>query len=182
MQVPGAREVAVEFFTMSKSYNMAGWRIGYMVGNRDLVSALARIKSYHDYGTFTPIQVAAIAALEGPQDCIEEIRREYQRRRDVLVRGLHEAGWMVTVPRASMYVWAEIPPPYRTMGSLEFAKKVLAEAKVAVSPGIGFGDYGDSHVRFAMIENEHRTRQAIRGIKDMFRKDGLITPRERAAA
>jgi alanine-synthesizing transaminase len=174
MQVPGAREVAVEFFTMSKSYNMAGWRIGFMVGNRDLVAALARIKSYHDYGTFTPVQVAAIAALEGPQDCVEQIRREYQRRRDVLVKGLHEAGWMVEVPKASMYIWAEIPPPYRAMGSLEFAKKVLEQAKVAVSPGIGFGDYGDDHVRFALIENEHRTRQAIRGIKEMFRKDGLL--------
>ena len=174
MQVPGAREVAVEFFTMSKSYNMAGWRIGFMVGNRDLVAALARIKSYHDYGSFTPVQVAAIAALEGPQDCIEQIRREYQKRRDVLVKGLHEAGWMVEVPKASMYIWAEIPPAYKAMGSLEFAKKVLEQAKVAVSPGIGFGDYGDDHVRFALIENEHRTRQAIRGIKEMFRKDGLL--------
>lgn len=178
MQVPGARDVAVEFFTMSKSYNMAGWRIGFMVGNRDLVSALSRIKSYHDYGTFTPIQVAAIAALEGPQDCVEAIRREYQRRRDVLVRGLHEAGWIVEVPKASMYVWAEIPPAYRTMGSLEFAKKVLAEAKVAISPGIGFGDYGDNHVRFALIENEHRIRQAVRGIKEMFRG---VTLRKAAA-
>jgi alanine-synthesizing transaminase len=174
MQVPGAREVAVEFFTMSKSYNMAGWRIGFMVGNRELVSALARIKSYHDYGSFTPVQVAAIAALEGPQDCVEEVRREYQKRRDVLVKGLHEAGWMVEVPKASMYIWAEIPPAYKAMGSLEFAKKVLEQAKVAVSPGIGFGDYGDDHVRFALIENEHRTRQAIRGIKEMFRKDGLL--------
>ena len=183
MQVPGARDVAVEFFTMSKSYNMAGWRIGFMVGNKDLVAALGRIKSYHDYGTFTPIQVASIAALEGPQDCVEEIRREYQRRRDVLARGLHEAGWMVDIPRASMYIWAEIPEPYRSMGSLEFSKKVLAEAKVAISPGIGFGDYGDSHVRFAMIENEHRIRQAVRGIKEMFRKDGLVAPRtEKAAA
>src|SRR5512135_95642 len=183
MQVPGARDVAVEFFTMSKSYNMAGWRIGFMVGNKDLVAALGRIKSYHDYGTFTPIQVASIAALEGPQDCVEEIRREYQRRRDVLARGLHELGWMVTNPRASMYIWAEIPEPYRAMGSLEFAKKVLAEAKVAISPGIGFGDYGDNHVRFAMIENEHRIRQAVRGIKEMFRKDGLVAPRtEKAAA
>jgi alanine-synthesizing transaminase len=184
MQVPGARDVAVEFFTMSKSYNMAGWRIGYMVGNKDLVSALARIKSYHDYGTFTPIQVASIAALEGPQECVEEIRAEYQRRRDVLVRGLHEAGWMVDIPKASMYIWAAIPEPYQAMGSLEFAKKVLADAKVAVSPGIGFGDYGDSHVRFALIENEHRIRQAVRGIKDMFRKDGLLAPRspEKAAA
>jgi len=174
MQVPGAREVAVEFFTMSKSYNMAGWRIGFMVGNKDLVSALARIKSYHDYGTFTPIQVAAIAALEGPQDCVEEVRREYQRRRDVLARGLHEAGWMVEVPRASMYIWAEIPGPYKALGSLELAKKLLAQAKVAVSPGIGFGDYGDGHVRFALIENEQRIRQAVRGIKEMFKRDGLM--------
>ncbi|MFN7778368.1 MAG: alanine transaminase, partial [Betaproteobacteria bacterium] len=184
MQVPGARDVAVEFFTMSKSYSMAGWRIGYMVGNKDLVYALARIKSYHDYGTFTPIQVASIAALEGPQDCVEEVRREYQKRRDVLARGLHEAGWMVEVPRASMYIWAEIPEPYKAAGSLEFAKRLLAEAKVAVSPGIGFGDYGDDHVRFALIENEQRTRQAVRGIKDMFRRDGLMPVRavEKAAA
>jgi alanine-synthesizing transaminase len=174
MQVPGAREVAVEFFTMSKSYNMAGWRIGFMVGNKDLVNALSRIKSYHDYGTFTPIQVASIAALDGPQDCVEEIRLQYQKRRDVLAKGLHEAGWMVEVPRASMYIWAEIPEPYRALGSLEFAKRLLADAKVAVSPGIGFGDYGDGHVRFALIENEQRTRQAVRGIKEMFRKDGLM--------
>ena len=178
MQVAGAREVAVEFFTMSKSYNMAGWRIGFMVGNKDLVSALSRIKSYHDYGTFTPIQVASIAALEGPQECVEGIRREYQRRRDVLVRGLHEAGWMVEIPKASMYIWAEIPPPYQSMGSLEFAKKVLADAKVAISPGIGFGDYGDNHVRFALIENEHRIRQAVRGIKEMLR--GVTMPKAAA--
>jgi alanine-synthesizing transaminase len=174
MQVPGARDVAVEFFTMSKSYNMAGWRIGFMVGNRDMVKALARIKSYHDYGTFTPIQVASIVALEGPQDCVAETRLRYQKRRDVLVKGLHEAGWMVEMPRATMYVWAEIPEAYRPRGSLEFAKKLLADAKVAVSPGIGFGDYGDTHVRFALIENENRTRQAIRGIKEMLRKDGLL--------
>ena len=174
MQVPGARDVAVEFFTMSKSYNMAGWRIGFMVGNRDMVKALARIKSYHDYGTFTPIQVASIVALEGPQDCVAETRLRYQKRRDVLVKGLHEAGWMVELPRATMYVWAEIPAAYRPLGSLEFAKKLLADAKVAVSPGIGFGDYGDTHVRFALIENENRTRQAIRGIKEMLRKDGLL--------
>jgi alanine-synthesizing transaminase len=179
MQVPGARDVAVEFFTMSKSYNMAGWRVGFMVGNKDLVNALARIKSYHDYGTFTPIQVASIAALDGPQDDVIEIRNTYQSRRDVLARGLHEAGWMVEIPRASMYIWAEIPEPYRAAGSLEFAKRLLAEAKVAVSPGIGFGDYGDGHVRFALIENEQRIRQAVRGIKEMFRKDGLIA---RAAA
>jgi alanine-synthesizing transaminase len=174
MEVPGAREVAVEFFTMSKSYNMAGWRIGFMVGNRGLVSALARIKSYHDYGTFTPIQVASIAALDGPQDCVDEVRATYQRRRDVLAKGLHEAGWMVEVPRASMYIWAEVPEPYRAQGSLEFSKRLLTEAKVAVSPGIGFGEYGDAHVRFALIENEQRTRQAVRGIKEMFRKDGML--------
>jgi alanine-synthesizing transaminase len=174
MQVPDARDVAVEFFTMSKSYNMAGWRIGFMVGNRELVYALSRIKGYHDYGTFTPIQVAAIAALEGPQDCVTEITQRYERRRDVLVKGLHEAGWVVEVPKASMYVWAKIPDAYKALGSLEFAKRMLAEAKVSVSPGIGFGAYGDSHVRFAMIENEARTRQAIRGIKQMFRADGLL--------
>ena len=173
MQVPGARDVAVEFFTMSKSYNMAGWRIGFMVGNRDLVYALSRIKGYHDYGTFTPLQVAAIAALEGPQDCVTGIVDRYQKRRDVLVKGLHEAGWDVDVPKASMYVWAKIPEPYAKLGSLEFAKHVLAKAKVSVSPGIGFGEYGDGHVRFAMIENEARTRQAIRGIKQMFREDGV---------
>src|SRR6188472_2904118 len=173
MQVPGARDVAVEFFTMSKSYNMAGWRVGFMVGNRDLVNALGRIKGYHDYGTFTPIQVAAIAALDGPQECVAEIAMKYQSRRDVLVKGLHEAGWMVDNPKASMYVWAKIPEAYRAMGSLEFAKKILSGAKVSVSPGIGFGEFGDQHVRFAMIENEARTRQAIRGIKQMFREDGV---------
>ena len=173
MQVPGARDVAVEFFTMSKSYNMAGWRIGFMVGNKELVYALSRIKGYHDYGTFTPIQVAAIAALEGPQDCVNAIAMNYQRRRDVLVKGMHEAGWPVDVPKASMYVWARIPDAYRALGSLEFTKKLLAQAKVSVSPGVGFGEFGDGYVRFAMIENENRTRQAVRGIKDMFRKDGL---------
>jgi len=173
MEVPGAKDVAVEFFTMSKSYNMAGWRVGFMVGNPDLVYALSRIKGYHDYGTFTPIQVASIAALEGPQECVTGICMNYQRRRDVLVKGLHEAGWMVDKPRATMYVWAKIPEAYAAMGSLEFAKKLLAEAKVSVSPGVGFGDFGDAYVRFAMIENESRTRQAVRGIKDMFRKDGM---------
>jgi len=174
MEVPGARDVAVEFFTMSKSYNMAGWRIGFMVGNRDLVAALARMKSYHDYGTFTPIQVAAIAALDGPQDCVEEVRQKYQKRRDVLANGLHEIGWMVDVPKASMYIWAKIPDHYRAMGSLDFAKKLLNEARVAVSPGVGFGEHGDDHVRFALIENEHRIRQAVRGIREMFRKDGVL--------
>ena len=173
MQVPGARDVAVEFFTMSKSYNMAGWRIGFMVGNKELVSALARIKGYHDYGTFTPIQVAAIAALDGPQECVKEIVAEYQLRRDVLHKGLAEAGWVTTKPKASMYIWAKIPEAYRAMGSLEFAKKLLAEAKVSVSPGIGFGEYGDDHVRFAMIENAERTRQAVRGIKTMLRGEAV---------
>ncbi|TDY35140.1 alanine transaminase [Janthinobacterium sp. 75] len=169
MQVPGARDVAVEFFTMSKSYNMAGWRIGFMVGNAELVSALARIKSYHDYGSFTPVQVAAIAALEGDQSCVTEICAQYQRRRDVLVKGLHEAGWMVEKPKASMYIWAHIPEVYRHLGSLEFAKLLLQKAKVSVSPGIGFGEYGDEYVRFALIENEARVRQALRGIKNMLR-------------
>jgi len=174
LQVPGARDIAVEFFTMSKSYNMAGWRVGYMVGNRELVTALARMKSYHDYGTFTPIQVASIVALEGPQDCVETVRRTYQGRRDVLCQGLKTIGWDAEVPKATMYVWARIPEPYRALGSLEFSKKLLADAKLAVSPGIGFGDHGDVHVRFALIENEARTRQALRGIKEMFRKDGLL--------
>jgi alanine-synthesizing transaminase len=174
MQVPGAKDVAVEFFTLSKSYNMAGWRVGFMVGNPDLVAALARIKSYHDYGTFTPIQIASIVALEGPQECVEQIRLTYQKRRDVLCGGLNGVGWQVQVPKATMYVWAPIPEAYRDMGSLEFAKKLLVDARVAVSPGIGFGQYGDDHVRFSMIENEARTRQAIRGIRDMFRKDGLL--------
>ncbi|MGK5076363.1 alanine transaminase [Janthinobacterium sp. ZB1P44] len=169
MQVPGARDVAVEFFTMSKSYNMAGWRIGFMVGNAELVAALARIKSYHDYGSFTPVQVAAIAALEGDQSCVTDICAQYQRRRDVLVKGLHEAGWMVEKPKASMYIWAHIPQAYRHLGSLEFAKLLLQKAKVSVSPGIGFGEYGDEYVRFALIENEARVRQALRGIKNMLR-------------
>jgi alanine-synthesizing transaminase len=174
LQVPGAKDVAVEFFTMSKSYNMAGWRIGFMVGNAEIVHALARIKSYHDYGTFTPIQVASIVALEGPQDCVADIAANYRRRRDVLARGLNEAGWTVEVPKATMYIWAKIPEPYLRMGSLDFAKKILADAKVAVSPGVGFGEFGDDHVRFALIENEARIRQADRGIKEMLRKDGLL--------
>jgi len=174
LQVPGAKDVAVEFFTLSKSYNMAGWRIGFMVGNAEIVHALARMKSYHDYGTFTPIQVASIVALEGPQDCVRDIAANYQKRRDVLARGLNEAGWNVDVPKATMYIWAKIPEPYLQMGSLEFAKKLLAEAKVAVSPGVGFGEFGDDHVRFALIENEARIRQAVRGVKEMLRKDGLL--------
>ncbi len=171
MEVPGAKEVAVEFFTLSKSYNMPGWRVGFMVGNPTLVAALARIKSYLDYGTFTPIQVAAITALEGPQECVKEISDMYCRRRDVLCEGLCAIGWLVEKPKATMFVWAPIPEQYKEMGSLEFSKKLLKEAKVAVSPGVGFGEYGDDHVRFGLIENEHRTRQALRGIRDMFRAD-----------
>ncbi|MGD8429228.1 MAG: alanine transaminase [Ectothiorhodospiraceae bacterium] len=172
LQVPGAKEVAVECFSLSKSYNMPGWRVGFVCGNDKLIAALARMKSYLDYGMFTPIQVAAIAALEGPQDCVEETREIYRRRRDVLCDGLNAAGWKVEKPRATMFVWAPIPEPYMEMGSLEFSKKLLADAKVAVSPGVGFGDWGDDHVRFGLIENQHRTRQAIRGIKQMLRKDG----------
>lgn len=178
LQVPGAMDVAVEFYSLSKSYNMPGWRVGFMCGNEVLVAALARMKSYLDYGMFTPIQVAAITALEGPQECVKEICDTYRIRRDVLCQGLNSIGWAVTPPKATMFVWAPIPAAYREMGSLEFSKKLLADAKVAVSPGIGFGSYGDDHVRFGLIENEHRTRQAIRGIKEMFRKDVLINPNE----
>ena len=177
MQVPGAKDVAVEFFTMSKSYNMAGWRIGFMVGNRELVGALTRIKSYHDYGTFTPIQVGAIEALNGPQECVEEVRKEYEHRRDVMVKGLHDLGWMVEKPKASMYIWAELPEFYKSMGSVEFSKRLLEKAKVAVSPGIGFGEYGEGFVRIALIENADRIRQALRGIRQRFKEDGLIQPK-----
>lgn len=171
LQVPGAKDIAVEFYSLSKSYNMPGWRVGFMVGNHELVSALARMKSYLDYGMFTPIQVAAIVALEQCDDEVEKIRDMYQVRRDVLCEGLNAAGWQVEKPKATMFVWAEIPDMYKEMGSLEFAKKLLQEAKVAVSPGIGFGEYGDDHVRFSLIENEQRTRQAVRGIREMFRRD-----------
>ncbi len=171
LQVPGAENIAVEFFSLSKSYNMPGWRVGFMCGNKSLVAALTRMKSYLDYGMFTPIQVAAIAALEGPQDCVQDTVNMYRSRRDVLCDGLNGAGWAVEKPRATMFVWAPIPEQYRAMGSLEFTKKMLQEAKVAVSPGIGFGEYGDGFVRFGLIENEHRTRQAVRGIRDMFRHD-----------
>ena len=174
MQVPGAKDIAVEFFSLSKSYNMPGWRVGFMVGNQELVSALARMKSYPDYGMFTPIQVAAIVALEQCDDEVERIRDMYQYRRDVLCEGLTAAGWPVEKPKATMFVWAEIPDMYKHLGSLEFAKKLLQEAKVAVSPGIGFGEYGDDHVRFSLIENEQRTRQAVRGIREMLRRDSSI--------
>jgi alanine-synthesizing transaminase len=174
MEVPGAKDVAVEFFTLSKSYNMPGWRVGFMVGNKTLVAALARIKSYFDYGTFTPIQVASILALEGPQECVAEICENYRSRRDVLVQGLHKLGWQVPLPKATMFVWAAIPEAYRSSNSLEFSTRLLKEAKVAVSPGIGFGEYGDGHVRFSLIENEERTRQALRGIRHMFQNDGIL--------
>jgi len=170
LQVPGAKDVAVEFFTLSKSYNMPGWRVGFMVGNPVLVAALARLKSYFDYGTFTPIQVASIQALEGPQECVADICETYRLRRNVLVEGLNKIGWEVALPKATMFVWAQIPEQYRKLGSLEFSKLLLTEAKTAVSPGIGFGDYGDNHVRFSLIENEERTRQALRGMKQMFAK------------
>ncbi|MCZ6828509.1 MAG: alanine transaminase [Gammaproteobacteria bacterium] len=173
LEVDGAKDVAVEFFTLSKSYNMPGWRVGFCVGNPELVGALARIKSYLDYGMFTPVQVAAIAALEGDQSCVEEIRQLYLSRRNVLCEGLNAANWPVEPPKATMFVWAQIPEFYCDMGSLEFSKKLLREAKVAVSPGIGFGEYGEGYVRFGLIENEHRTRQAIRNIKRMIRKDGF---------
>ena len=170
LQVPGAKDVAVESYTLSRTYNMPGWRVGFMSGNPTLVAALARMKSYLDYGMFTPIQVAAIAALDGPQECVAEVVATYESRRDVLCDGLNSIGWKVEKPKATMFVWAKIPEKYREMGSLEFTKKLLKEAKVAVSPGIGFGEYGDDHVRFGLIENEHRTRQAVRGIRDMFKK------------
>ena len=175
LQVDGAKEIAVEFFSLSKSYNMPGWRVGFAAGNSELIGALARIKSYLDYGTFTPIQVAAIAALEGDQTCVHEIRDMYQARRDVLCEGLNALGWPVEKPKATMFVWAKIPEQYREMGSLEFAKKLIRDANVAVSPGIGFGQYGDDHVRFALIENEHRTRQALRNIKRLFRVESTMT-------
>lgn len=173
-EVPGAKDVAVEFYSLSKTYNMPGWRVGFMCGNEKLVAALARMKSYHDYGMFTPIQVAAISALEGPQDCVQEICDMYRSRRDVLCEGLNSIGWEVEPPKATMFVWVPIPAAYKEMGSLEFTKKLLEEAKVAVSPGVGFGEYGDDHVRFSLIENEHRTRQAIRGLRAMFKKDNTL--------
>jgi alanine-synthesizing transaminase len=182
MEVPGARDVAVEFFTLSKSYNMPGWRVGFAVGNREMIAALTRLKSYFDYGMFAPVQVAAIAALNGPQECVGEIVETYRRRRDVLVDGLNRAGWPVEKPRATMFVWAPIPEPFRAMGSLEFAKYLLSEAKVAVSPGVGFGADGDGHVRFALIENEHRTRQALRGIRHALAKAEVPRPRRAASS
>jgi len=165
LEVPGARELGVEFFSLTKSYNMAGWRLGFACGNARMVQALARLKSYLDYGVFQPIQIAGIVALEGPQACVAQVVETYRRRRDVLVQGLARVGWPVERPRATMFVWAPIPEAFRGMGSLEFAKLLLAEAKVAVSPGIGFGESGEGFVRFALVENEQRIRQAVRGIK-----------------
>jgi alanine-synthesizing transaminase len=165
LAVPGAKAIAVEFTSMSKTYSMAGWRIGFAAGNERLIAALARVKSYLDYGAFTPIQVAAVAALNGPQDCVAQVRALYRDRRDVLIRGLAAAGWEVPAPAASMFAWAPIPERFRALGSLEFSKLLLERAKVAVSPGVGFGEHGDGHVRIALVENTHRIRQACRAIR-----------------
>ncbi|HSB35017.1 MAG TPA: alanine transaminase [Nitrospirota bacterium] len=170
LQAKGAKDVGVEFFSLTKSYNMAGWRVGFCCGNKDVVGALIKIKSYLDYGMFQPIQIASIIALNGPQECVSEITEMYRCRRDVLIDGLDKAGWKIEKPKATMFVWAEIPEPFRKAGSLEFSKYLIKEAGVAVSPGIGFGEYGDSHVRFALIENEHRLRQAVKGIKQAIQK------------
>jgi alanine-synthesizing transaminase len=179
LQVPGAREIAVEFTSMSKTYSMPGWRIGFAAGNRRLIAALARIKSYLDYGAFTPIQVAAAAALNGPQECVEHIRQTYKTRRNVLIEGLAAAGWHVPAPPATMFAWAPIPGAFRHLGSLEFAKLLLREAQVAVSPGAGFGEHGDGHVRIALVENVHRTRQALRSIKAFLARYGnVLGPQE----
>ncbi len=167
LQVPGAKDVGVEFFSLSKSYNMPGWRVGFAVGNRDIIHALARIKSYQDYGMFQPIQIAAIIALNEPGNCVEEICETYRNRRNVLCEGLNRIGWSIEPPKATMFVWAEIPDQFKKMGSLEFSKLLIEKAKVAVSPGIGFGEGGDNFVRFALVENEHRIRQAVRGIREL---------------
>jgi alanine-synthesizing transaminase len=181
LQVPGAKDVAVEFTSMSKTYNMAGWRMGFAAGNPKLVAALTRVKSYLDYGAFTPIQVASVAALNGPQDCIEDMRKLYRERRDVLVKGLKQAGWDVPVPEAGMFVWAEIPERFRGLGSVEFSKLLLARARVAVAPGLGFGEHGDTHVRIAMVENTQRIRQALRGIRGFLQGDNAGPAIEPAA-
>jgi len=167
LQIPGAKEIGVEFFSLSKSYSMPGWRVGFCVGNPTLVGALRRLKSYLDYGIFQPIQIASIIALNGPYDCVKEIVETYRKRRDTLVDGLNRIGWPLEKPKATMFVWAKIPDPYLKMGSVEFSKMLIKKAKVAVSPGIGFGEYGDEHVRFALVENPHRIRQAIKGIKQV---------------
>jgi alanine-synthesizing transaminase len=171
LQVEGAKDIAIEFTSMSKTYSMAGWRVGFAAGNRTLVHALTRIKSYLDYGTFTPIQAAAVTAINGPQDYVDQMRAMYKERRDVLIKGLHEAGWMVESPKASMFIWAKLPPQYAELGSFEFSKLLLDQAEVAVAPGIGFGEYGDGYVRIALVENKHRLRQAVRNIKAFLAKD-----------
>jgi alanine-synthesizing transaminase len=165
LQIPGAKEIAVEFTSLSKTYSMPGWRIGFAAGNPRLIKALTRVKSYLDYGAFTPIQVAAAAALNGPQDCVAQVRALYRERRDVLVRGLQAAGWEVPLPQGSMFAWAPLPPAFAHLGSLAFAKLLLERAQVAVAPGIGFGEHGDGHVRIALVENTQRLRQALRGIR-----------------
>jgi len=174
LQVPGAKDIGVEFFTLSKSYDMPGWRVGFVCGNPEALGALARLKSYFDYGIFQPIQIAAIHALNGPQEYVESVRQRYRRRRDVLIDGLDRVGWQIPKPKGTMFVWAEIPAQFRHLGSMKFAELLLTEARVSVSPGIGFGEYGDDYVRFALIENEHRTRQAVRGIRKVF--GGIAIP------
>ncbi|MBT6032174.1 MAG: LL-diaminopimelate aminotransferase [Kordiimonadaceae bacterium] len=170
LQVPGARDIAVEFTSMSKTYSMAGWRIGFAVGNKDLISALTRMKSYVDYGAFTPVQVAATAALNGPQDCIDQNRAVYKRRRDVLVKGMEGSGWEIPSPEATMFAWVPLPDEWKGVGSMEFSKQLIEHAKVAVAPGIGFGEYGDDFVRIALVENEQRIRQAVRNMKQFMIK------------
>jgi alanine-synthesizing transaminase len=175
LEVPGAREIAIEFGSLSKSHSMAGWRVGFAAGNRDMVHALGRIKSYLDYGMPTPIQVGAIVALRGPQDCVQEAATTYRERRDALIEGLAAPGegqWKIEKPLATMFVWAPIPEPLRAMGSLDFSKRLLTDAGVAVSPGIGFGEMGEGFVRFALVENRHRIRQAVRGIRRFLRENG----------
>ena len=167
LQIPGAKKIGVELFSLSKSYSMPGWRVGFCVGNPNLVAALTRLKSYLDYGIFQPIQIASIIALNGPYDCVKDIVENYRKRRDTLVDGLNRIGWPLEKPKATMFVWAKIPEPYIKMGSVEFSKMLIKKAKVAVSPGIGFGEYGDEYVRFALVENPHRIRQAIKGIKQV---------------
>ncbi len=173
LEVPGAIDIAVEVNTLSKTYSMAGWRVGFALGNERMIAALARVKSYLDYGAFTPVQVAASAALNGPQDCVEETRRIYKSRRDVLIESMARAGWQIPVPQASMFAWAPIPPALKDMGSLEFAKTMITEAKVAVSPGLGFGEHGEGHVRIALVENEQRIRQAAKNVKKFLEKHGV---------
>lgn len=180
LQVPGAKDIGVEFFTLSKSYDMPGWRVGFVNGNAEALGALARLKSYFDYGIFQPVQIAAIHALNGPQDYVEGVRQRYKKRRDVLIDGLERVGWQIPKPKGTMFVWAAIPEPFREMGSMKFAEFLLTQAKVAVSPGVGFGPYGEGFVRFALIENEHRTRQAIRGIRKAFGE--LAVPRTKKAS